>query len=151
MRHPSDSEAWKHFSRTHPSFPSKCCNVGLGLCTTGFQPFGKSRQQYSSWPVIVTVATPKPGPTRLASPNRNPGDARLILFIYILLRFLFQKLSRHESPAQPEWRIRTGARFTPMFSFILSKHLINLFSCGSGFSFGQAHNHLQFQCNSVGP
>ena len=23
------------------------------------------------------VATPEPGPTRLASPNRNPGDARL--------------------------------------------------------------------------
>ena len=39
----------------------------------------------------VAVATPEPCPTRLASPNRNPGDARLILFIYILLRFFFQK------------------------------------------------------------
>ena len=38
-----------------------------------------------------SVATPGPGPTRLASPNRNPGDAHLILFICILLRFLFQK------------------------------------------------------------
>ena len=25
----------------------------------------------------VHVTTPEPGPTRLASPNRNPGDARL--------------------------------------------------------------------------
>ena len=37
-----------------------------------------------------TVATPQPGPTRLVSPNRNPGDARLILFIYILFHFFFQ-------------------------------------------------------------
>ena len=37
------------------------------------------------------VATPKPGPTRLASPNRNPGDARFIYFYFsVLLNFLFQ-------------------------------------------------------------
>ena len=28
----------------------------------------------------LSVATPEPSLTRLASPNRNPGDARLILF-----------------------------------------------------------------------
>ena len=38
-----------------------------------------------------SVMTLEPGQTRLVSPNRNPGDARLILFIYILFRFLFQK------------------------------------------------------------
>ena len=54
MCHPSDSEAWKHFNRTHPSFSYECRNVRLGLCTDGFQPFGQSGQQYSSWPVIVT-------------------------------------------------------------------------------------------------
>ena len=27
----------------------------LGLCTDGFQPFGQSEQQYSSWSVILTV------------------------------------------------------------------------------------------------
>ena len=26
----------------------------LGLCTDGFQPFGQSGQQYSSWSIIVT-------------------------------------------------------------------------------------------------
>ena len=56
-------------------------------------------------------------------------------------------MSRLETPARPEWRIRTGARFTPTFSFILSKHFINSFSCGSGFSFRQAHDHLQIQSN----
>lgn len=54
MCHPSDSEAWKHFNRTHPSFSFESRNVRLGLCTDGFQPFGQSGQQYSSWPVIVT-------------------------------------------------------------------------------------------------
>ena len=100
---------------------------------------------------LKLVATPEPDPTRLASSNRKPGDARLILLVIVLLNLRFQKLSRPESPARPEWRIRTGARFTPAFSFILSKHFINLFSCASGFSFGQAHNHLQIQSNSVGP
>ena len=40
---------------------------------------------------MYIVATPEPGSTRLTDPNRNPEDARLILFIYILLRLLFQK------------------------------------------------------------
>ena len=54
MCHPYDSEAWKHFSRVHPSFALESRNVRLGLCTDGFQPFGQSGQQYSSWPIIVT-------------------------------------------------------------------------------------------------
>ncbi|XP_039119063.1 uncharacterized protein LOC120255272 [Dioscorea cayenensis subsp. rotundata] len=54
MRHCSDSPAWKHFDKMHPSFASECRNVRLGLCTDGFQPFRQSGQQYSSWPVIVT-------------------------------------------------------------------------------------------------
>ena len=54
MCHPSDYEAWKHFNIIHPSFSSENRNARLGLCTDGFQPFGQSRQQYSSWPIIVT-------------------------------------------------------------------------------------------------
>ena len=54
MRHCSDSEAWKHFNHSHPDFAAESRNVRLGLCTDGFNPFGKSGQQYSSWPVIVT-------------------------------------------------------------------------------------------------
>ncbi|XP_019158513.1 PREDICTED: uncharacterized protein LOC109155282 [Ipomoea nil] len=55
MRHPSDSLAWKHFNDTYPNFASEIRNVRLGLCTDGFQPFGQSGQQYSSWPVILTT------------------------------------------------------------------------------------------------
>ncbi|XP_073137591.1 uncharacterized protein [Henckelia pumila] len=54
MTHHSDSLAWKHFDQTNPSFAIKSRNVRLGLSTDGFQPFGQSGQQYSSWPVILT-------------------------------------------------------------------------------------------------
>ena len=102
--------------------------------------------------IAKPVATPEPCPTRLASPNRYPRDAGFYFFFFsMLLNFLFQKLSRPESSARHEWRIRIGARFTPTFSFISSKHFINLFNCGNGFIFGQAHNHLQIQSNLVGP
>ncbi|XP_043807688.1 uncharacterized protein LOC122722094 [Manihot esculenta] len=53
MRHCSDAPAWKHFNQTHPTFAMEARNVRLGLCTDGFQPFGQSGQQYSSWPVIL--------------------------------------------------------------------------------------------------
>ena len=56
----------------------------------------KKENIISTYPEVLKqkqCSDPEPGPTRMASPNLNPGDARLILFIYILLRFLFQKLS----------------------------------------------------------
>ena len=81
----------------------------------------------------------------------KPWGRSFNFFSFRAIKFFFSKMSRPESPAPPEWRIRTGARFTLTFSFILSKHFINSFSCESGFSFGQAHNHLQIQSNSVGP
>ena len=55
MQHCSESIAWKHFNTVHPDFAVESRNVRLGLCTDGFQPFGQSGQQYSSWPVILTV------------------------------------------------------------------------------------------------
>ena len=39
MCHPFDSKAWNHFSLVQPSFALESCNVGLGLCIDGFQPF----------------------------------------------------------------------------------------------------------------
>ncbi|XP_065867486.1 uncharacterized protein [Euphorbia lathyris] len=54
MCHPCDSEAWKHFNIINESFVAESRNVRLGLCTDGFQPFGQSGKQYSSWPIIIT-------------------------------------------------------------------------------------------------
>ncbi|KAL4582967.1 hypothetical protein LXL04_007530 [Taraxacum kok-saghyz] len=54
MCHPSDSEAWKHFDSIHPSFAAERRNVRLGLCTDGFQPYGISGKQHSTWPIMIT-------------------------------------------------------------------------------------------------
>ena len=55
MQHCSDSIAWKHFNTVHPDLAVENRNERLGLCTYGFQPFWQSGQQYSSWPVILTI------------------------------------------------------------------------------------------------
>lgn len=54
MRHPSDAETWKHLNAMYPDFIAKSRNVRLGLSMDGFNLFGSSGQQYSSWPVILT-------------------------------------------------------------------------------------------------
>ena len=68
------------------------------------------------------------GPQARSDPNGEfepkPGDARFISFIFIVINFFFSKMSRPESPARPEWRIQIGARFTPTFSIIFSKHFV---------------------------
>ena len=94
---------------------------------------------------------PRARPDPIGESEPKPWGRPFNSFILNFIKFSFSKVSRPESQARPEWRIRIGARFIPTFSFILSKHLIMSFRCGSGFSFGQAHNHLQFRCNSVGP
>ncbi|GKV21414.1 hypothetical protein SLEP1_g31397 [Rubroshorea leprosula] len=50
--HLANSEAWKHFDGTHPTFVEKPRNVRLGLCTNGFNPFGCFATPYSWWPVF---------------------------------------------------------------------------------------------------
>ncbi|KAL4573652.1 hypothetical protein LXL04_020466 [Taraxacum kok-saghyz] len=44
----------KHFDVIHPSFVAERRNVRLGLCTYGFQPFGISGSQHSTWTIIIT-------------------------------------------------------------------------------------------------
>ena len=51
-----------------------------------------------------TVATPEPGPTRLAGPNRNPGDARSepltksVYQIHFFLKYLRKRFQFKASP-----------------------------------------------------
>lgn len=54
ISHLSDVEAWKHFNSMYKDFANEPRNVYLGLCTDGFNPFGKSGHKYSLWPVILT-------------------------------------------------------------------------------------------------
>ncbi|XP_050211492.2 uncharacterized protein LOC126661677 [Mercurialis annua] len=93
MRHCSDSPAWKHFNEANPSFASEVRNVRLGLCTDGFQPFGQTGRQYSSWPVIVTPYNLPPGMcmkeeymflTAIIPGPKNPKD-KLDVFLQPLI------------------------------------------------------------------
>ncbi|KAL6586159.1 hypothetical protein OROMI_002803 [Orobanche minor] len=70
MQHPADSPAWKHLDSVFPDFAREIRNVRLGLSTDGFQPFGQTGKQYSSWPVIVT---PYNLPSRMSEPD-GPGS-----------------------------------------------------------------------------
>ena len=53
MVHPSDAEAWKHFSEVCPDFAMDARNVRIAMATDGFNPFGYGKTQYSCWPVFV--------------------------------------------------------------------------------------------------
>ncbi|MBT0984635.1 hypothetical protein KJ032_26775, partial [Salmonella enterica subsp. enterica serovar Typhimurium] len=55
MRHPSNSPAWKHLDNLYLDFASEIRNVRLGLASDGFNPFGKMRNDHSTWPVVLSV------------------------------------------------------------------------------------------------
>ncbi|KAL6530396.1 hypothetical protein OROHE_014749 [Orobanche hederae] len=98
MHHPSDSEAWTHFSDTHPNFAAESRNVRLGLSADGFAPFGQYGKQYSSWPVVLTPYNLPPGMcmkeqymflTVLVPGPHNPKD-RLDVYLQPLIAELKQ-------------------------------------------------------------
>ncbi|XP_057779596.1 uncharacterized protein LOC130998182 [Salvia miltiorrhiza] len=98
MRHPADSPTWKHLNDIFPDFATEVRNVRLGLSTDGFQPFGQSGQQYSSWPVIVTPYNLPPWMcmkeqfmflTILVPGPRNPKE-KLDVFLQPLIAELIQ-------------------------------------------------------------
>ena len=53
IRHPADSEAWKHLDKVDAPFAIDPRNVRLGLATDGFNPFGSLSSSHSTWPVFV--------------------------------------------------------------------------------------------------
>lgn len=53
VRHPADTEAWKHLDKEFPSFAIDPRNIRLGLATDGFNPFGNLSSSYSIWPVFL--------------------------------------------------------------------------------------------------
>ena len=143
---------WNSTRRDHPGNPGGVSGSGPVIIYTCLYLFHTYHLHMFMHISYLLCSDPRAQSDPNGESEPKPGDARFISFCFsVLLNFLFSKMSRPESPAGPEWRIRTGTRFTPTFSFILSKHFINSFSCGSSFSLGQAHNHLQIQSNSVGP
>ena len=55
LKHPADSQAWKHFDKEHSTFALETRNVRLGLVSDGFNPFGGLRSDHSIWPVVLVV------------------------------------------------------------------------------------------------
>jgi hypothetical protein len=53
MRHPANSEAWKHVDEMYKEFAIDPRNVRLGLASDGFNPFGMLNVTYTTWPVIL--------------------------------------------------------------------------------------------------
>ena len=53
LRHPFDSESWKHFDMQYSQFAQDPQNVRLGLSTDGFNPFRNMSNAYSLWPVVL--------------------------------------------------------------------------------------------------
>ena len=53
LRHPADSEAWKHLDHVFPNYGREIRNVRLGLASDGFNPFGMNSTGWSTWPVIL--------------------------------------------------------------------------------------------------
>ena len=76
----------------------------------------------------ASVATLEPDPTRLASPNRNPGDARLILFYLHFYYVFFFKSVVTRIPGSTR---RADPNWSPIYSdvlIILSKHFLYVIS-----------------------
>ncbi|XP_015698788.1 uncharacterized protein LOC102716551 [Oryza brachyantha] len=53
LRHPADSQCWKHVDYMHQEFGSDARNVRLAMATDGFNPFRSMNVNYSIWPVIL--------------------------------------------------------------------------------------------------
>ena len=75
--------------------------------------------------IVAPPSPARPDPVGESKPKPR-GRSVLFLFIFRVIKFLFSKVSRPESPSRPGWRIQAGARFTPTFSIILSRHLFGL-------------------------
>ena len=110
------TEFYQHYA--HPNlFQYVGCEIGVEL---SYHTCGSwSRRLAKCPPSLVCngfgkeIVSPLSGQTRLADPNRF-RDARLILFVYFsffcfCFLFFFVKVSRTESPARLEGRIRTRA------------------------------------------
>lgn len=53
LRHPADSQAWKHFDKMYPTFAKESRNVRLCLASDGFNPYRNMSCTHSSWPVVL--------------------------------------------------------------------------------------------------
>nr|XP_051215102.1 uncharacterized protein LOC127332797 [Lolium perenne] len=53
LRHPVDSEAWKHINSKHPHIAADPRNIRFAMATDGFNPFGMMSSKHSCWLVVL--------------------------------------------------------------------------------------------------
>ena len=92
---------------------------------------------------VIFVATPEPGQTRMASPNRNPGTLSLFLFIFRVIKFSFSKVSQPESRLDPKGGSEPEPDLLRRFQLSYQNIFLMLFL----FRFRFAQKHFQM----VGP
>ena len=89
--------------------------------------FGKLQLPKNITITLGACGDPRAQPDPVDESEPKPRGRPFNSFILHFIKFSFSKVSRPESPTRPESRVRIGARFTPTFSFILSKHLFMSF------------------------
>ena len=72
-----------------------------------------------------SCSNPRARPDPVGGSEPKPRGRSFNYFYSHFIMFSFSKVSRPESPTRPEGQIRTGARFTPTASFILT----NIYLC----------------------
>ena len=75
--------------------------------------------------IYRVCSDPRARPDPVGGSEPKPRGCLFNSFYSHFIMFSFSKVSRPESPARPEGQIRTRARFTPTFSFILT----NIYLC----------------------
>ncbi|CAN6556468.1 unnamed protein product [Malus baccata var. baccata] len=116
MRHPLDSPAWKHLDNLYPDFALEIRNVRLGLASDGFNPFGKMRNDHSTWPVVLSVYNLPPWMC-MKQPNlllsllipgpRSPGKE-----IDVYMRPLIDELNELWEVGTPTYDVYSNQSFT---------------------------------------
>ena len=90
-----------------------------------------------------TVTTPKPDPTRKASPNRNPETPNLFLLVIILLNFIFKSVATQiPGPTRMADPNRSPV-YSDVFIYLIKTFLLIHLVAETVSVLGQAHNHLQ--------
>ena len=74
--------------------------------------------------VWVCVATPEPGPIRMASPNRNLGTLGLFLLFSVLLNFLFQKCRDPNPRPDPMADPNRSPVYSDVFIYLIKNILL---------------------------
>ena len=110
-------------------------------CKGSFQTL---KEKLTSAPVLtLPVTTPKPDPTRKASPNQNPGTLNLFLLVIVLLNFIFKSVATRISGPTRMADPNRSPVYSDVFIYLIKTFLLIHLVAETVSVLGQAHNHLR--------